>query len=156
MRNFALISLFLAACGGGTPPSTPAPAPTPAPVAAPAPAAPAAPAADAAAAPAEGGEATADAAAASGDPLLADGEKVYKQYCIACHQADGKGMNGTLAADYTSGRLNEKTDEELLTSIREGFTGKIGSMPPWKGVLTDDQMKAALHYVKTTYNPKPQ
>ncbi|RME23866.1 MAG: hypothetical protein D6798_12620 [Deltaproteobacteria bacterium] len=72
---------------------------------------------------------------------------------MACHQKDGKGMNGTLAADFTTGRLNEKSDEELLKSISEGFTGSIGSMPAWKGVLSEDQMKAALAYVKKTYNP---
>lgn len=143
MRKLVALTLFVVACGGGseapapaeptpaTPtamPEAPAPAPTPAPEAAPA-----------------AGDATADAG---------EGEKVYNQYCIACHQADGKGMNGTLAGDFTSGRLAEKTDDELLTSIREGFTGSIGAMPAWKGVLSDDQMKAVLAFVKDKYHPK--
>ena len=137
MRKLIVAALFLAACGGSseTPaPAPAAPAPAPEPAAAPAPA----PTPEAAPTAAAGGE----------------GEAVYKQYCIACHQADGKGMNSTLAGDFTSGRLGEKTDEQLLTSIREGFTGTIGAMPAWKGVLTDDQMKAALEYVKATYHPK--
>lgn len=138
MRKLVLASLFLAACGGAT--ETPAPAPAPAPAPEPAPAAAPAPTPE-----------PAPAAAAGG---AAEGETVYKQYCVACHQADGKGMNGTLAGDFTSGRLGEKTDEQLLTSIREGFTGTIGAMPAWKGVLTDDQMKAVLEYVKATYHPK--
>lgn len=141
MRTIVFATLFLAACGGAS--ETPAPAPTPEPAPAPAPAPEAAPPA------APPADATADAAGGQGE-----GEKVYKQYCVACHQADGKGMNSTLAGDFTSGRLAEKTDEQLLTSIREGFTGTIGAMPAWKGVLTDDQMKAALEYVKATYAPK--
>ena len=143
MRNLLVVTLFLAACGGSSTPTPPADKPE---AGKPADLPPAAPPVPVAAAP----EA---APAVAGDPMV-EGEKVYSQYCIACHQADGKGMNSTLAGDFTSGRLGEKSDEELLTSIREGFTGKIGAMPAWKGVLTDDQMKAVLGYVKEKYHPK--
>lgn len=141
MRKLVALTLFAVACGGGSEAPTktePEPGkPATMPVAeAPTPAAPAEPAA---------GTATDSAG---------EGEKVYNQYCIACHQADGKGMNGTLAGDFTSGRLGEKTDEQLLESVRNGFTGTVGAMPAWKGVLTEEQMKAALDYIKATYHPK--
>ncbi len=147
MSKLIALTLLLVACGGSEAPTT-APAPAPAPAALPETKAPA----PTDAAPA--GDATADAAKADAAGGNSDGEQVYTQYCIACHQADGKGMNGTLAGDFTSGRLADKTDDELLASIRDGYTGKVGAMPAWKGVLTDEQMKAALDYVKTKYHPQ--
>ncbi|MCB9781150.1 MAG: cytochrome c [Alphaproteobacteria bacterium] len=140
MRKIVLLPLFLVACGGAS--ETPAPAP----------AAPAAPAAGGDA-PAEGAAPPPPEAAVDAGPK-SEGEDLYKQYCIACHQADGKGMNGTLAGDFTSGRLGQKSDDELLASIKGGFTGEVGAMPAWDGVLTEDQMKAVLAYVKETYHPK--
>lgn len=137
--RFAPVLFALLACGGEPPPPPPAPAPA---KAAPAPAKPAptpAPAAD---------------AEPAGEPNAADGAKVYGQYCVACHQADGSGMNGMLAANFKEeGRL-DKSDEELLTSIRDGFQGKVGMMPPWKGTLTPQQMVDVLAHVRATYGTK--
>ncbi|MFT4627704.1 MAG: mono/diheme cytochrome c family protein [Myxococcota bacterium] len=137
--RIAAVLFALIACG--TEPAAPTPAPAPA-KAAPAKAKPApAPAPEAAAAPA-------------GEPDAAAGAKVYGQYCVACHQADGSGMNGMLAANFKEeGRL-DKSDEELLTSIRDGFQGKVGMMPPWKGTLTPQQMVDVLAHVRATYGEK--
>jgi len=54
------------------------------------------------------------------------GASVYNQYCVACHQADGTGMKGMLAADFTAPERLSKSDEELLRSIRKGLAGKRG------------------------------
>ena len=50
--------------------------------------------------------------------------------------------------------LPGKTDEALMASIKNGKTGAIGTMPPWGGTLNDEQIKAVLGYVKTTFGPK--
>ena len=90
------------------------------------------------------------AAGAKGDP--AKGKMIVDQVCAACHGADGKGNNG-LGGNYAEVLAGRK-DEDLIASIKNGKTGKIGVMPPWGGTLNDDQIKAVLGYVKEKYGPK--
>jgi len=84
-----------------------------------------------------------------GDPTR--GRVVYENYCTGCHQADGKGMNGMLGADFTDKERMKKTNDELLESIRFGFKGDVGQMPPWEGVLSDKQMKDVLQYIRGAF-----
>lgn len=130
----ALLVFF--ACGGEAPPS-PAPSAPPVAVAAPAPApAPAPP----------------PAAAASGEVDLADGERVYTTFCTSCHQADGTGMNGMLAANFKADKARlAKSDAELLKSIAEGVTGPVGTMPPWGGSTTEAERQNVLAYIRKTF-----
>jgi mono/diheme cytochrome c family protein len=132
------ILLTLGACGGEQPPvasPNPAPAVVDAPPPAPAPTPDAAPAA---------------AAPAAGDAVA--GKKVYDTYCVACHQADGTGMGGMLAANFKTDTARlAKSDAELLVSIREGITGKVGTMPPWGGSLSDQQTANSLAYIRATF-----
>ncbi len=84
-----------------------------------------------------------------GDPIK--GKAVFEQYCQSCHGADGKGNNG-LGANFVEDKSRlAKSNEELLKSIREGKQGKVGTMPAQKGVLTDQQMKDALSYIRKTW-----
>ena len=84
------------------------------------------------------------------------GEVVYKQYCISCHQADGTGMNGTLAANLSGDPTKlAKSDAELAKSINEGVTGDIGVMPPWGAVINDTQVTDVITYLRTTYGKTP-
>ena len=82
------------------------------------------------------------------------GAVVYATYCASCHQADGSGLSGgsRMAAPFVGAesRLGQP-DEVLLGSIRDGKTGTVGAMPPWKGVLSDQQQRDALAYVRATY-----
>lgn len=85
-----------------------------------------------------------------GDPVA--GEAVYKKICTACHQADGSGMNGMLAANFVTDKSRlAKSNEELLASIRNGKTvdGKV--MPPQKGILSEQEMKDALSYIRKKF-----
>ncbi len=101
-------------------------------------------------------EAPAAAVADSGAPGdAAKGEAIYKRVCVACHQADGTGMNGMLAANFKKEpeRL-KKSDAELLKSIAEGKSpagGKGPIMPPQKGVLKPQEMKDALAYIRKAF-----
>jgi mono/diheme cytochrome c family protein len=93
-------------------------------------------------------------------PDPAAGKKVYETYCFACHQLDGRGLaaNGQrIAADYTdpAGPLTQ-SDESLLTAINSGKTGLIGSMPPWRGVLSAQDQRDVLAYLRREFlPPKP-
>ncbi len=85
-----------------------------------------------------------------GDPVA--GAEVYKMICIACHQADGSGMNGMLAANFVTDKARlAKSNEILLNSIRNGIVNGTKIMPPQKDVLTDKQIKDALSYVRKTF-----
>lgn len=133
--------LLLTACSGDPAPALEAapaaPAPAPAPEPAPEPSAPPLTAADIPQGNAEAGK------------------EVYTTNCVACHQADGTGMGGMLAADFTKEKERlAKSDAELLTSIRDGVTSKRGTMPPWGSVLTDQQRADALAYIRASFSPK--
>jgi mono/diheme cytochrome c family protein len=135
MRRFAMLLTLTAACAGDPAPAPAAAPPAPAP--APAPVPPATPA-------------SASSAAAAGDAEA--GKAVYTQYCVPCHQADGSGMNGMLAANFKADKSRlAKSDDELLKSIREGYQGKVGQMPPWGSTLNDQQMRDVLGYVRATF-----
>ncbi|MBM4345827.1 MAG: c-type cytochrome [Deltaproteobacteria bacterium] len=89
-------------------------------------------------------------------PDAGRGATVYATFCLACHQADGRGKNGTLAADFVSdaSRL-AKPDSELLASIANGRQANGLSMPPWKDALTAQQRADALAYIRTQFGRKP-
>ena len=70
-----------------------------------------------------------------------EGEKIYKLYCIVCHGVDGKlALNG--AKDIT---LSEFTLEERIINITEGKN----LMTPFKGILSDEQIRQVAEYTMT-------
>lgn len=84
------------------------------------------------------------------------GAETYKKVCIACHQADGTGMNGMLAANFVkdTARL-QQSDTKLLEIIAEGKTGKTGLvMPPQKGNLSKKEIIDVLTYIRQTFGKK--
>ena len=103
------------------------------------------------------------AAAVQSNPVIAGltkeaqiekGKQVYMGLCVACHQADGKGLPGafpTLAkSDYM---LADR--ERAIRVVLKGLTGPItvngqtinSVMPPQEAVLTDTQIADVLTYV---------
>lgn len=89
-----------------------------------------------------------------GDPEA--GKAVYLRICSACHQPDGSGLNGMLAANFVSDKTRlAKTNEVLLSSIRNGIVADNKIMPPQKDVLSDQEMKDALSYIRKTFGSSP-
>jgi mono/diheme cytochrome c family protein len=85
-----------------------------------------------------------------GDPEA--GKVVYLRICSACHQPDGSGMNGLLAANFVKDKSRlAKTNEQLLKSIREGIVADGKIMPPQKDILSDKEMADALSYIRKTF-----
>jgi mono/diheme cytochrome c family protein len=67
----------------------------------------------------------------NGNQLDADsykGFKLYRNWCARCHGTYGQGMAGPNLAN----SLNQISREEFMTTVAEGKTGSIGSMPAWK------------------------
>jgi mono/diheme cytochrome c family protein len=91
--------------------------------------------------------ATSDARAAV---ELAAGERVYRRYCVTCHQFDGRGQNGKLAADFRGDpKRLEKPDEELRAIIAKGVPGT--AMRAFGGELDDAEIHGVLHYLRTRF-----
>jgi caa(3)-type oxidase subunit IV len=102
------------------------------------------------AAPSPPATAQAPVASAPGDP--ARGQLVYQKICIACHGPDGRGNGGKTAADFVGDRARlAKSDDDLLRVIDGGLTGKIGTMPPWRGVITAQEQRDALAYIRQQF-----
>jgi mono/diheme cytochrome c family protein len=104
------------------------------------------------------GEAAADAKAAaavattSPAELVAAGEKIYRLYCVPCHQPDGRGIPGG-AANFRDDKTRlAKPDAELLKIITDGNEQK--GMPAFGAIATAGQRKAVLAYIRATFGGK--
>jgi disulfide bond formation protein DsbB len=95
---------------------------------------------------------------AAHDPaMLARGDQLYRESCVACHGIDAKGVanlgNQLAGSDYVNG----KSDAELLAMIREGrdlthpenTTGLV--MPPSGGRpdLSDEDLLAIIAFIRS-------
>ncbi len=83
------------------------------------------------------------------------GEAIYKETCIACHGADGKGaFPGVPDFTRADGRL-AKSDAELLRNVSNGIQspGSPMAMPPKGGnlELTDADVKSVIRYLRQQF-----
>ncbi|WP_460838328.1 cytochrome c oxidase subunit II [Noviherbaspirillum agri] len=85
------------------------------------------------------------------DELKQRGEKVYAANCVACHQANGKGVPGAFPALDGSQIVNGPKDANLNIVMN----GK-GGMPPWKGVLSDTEIAAVITFIRNSWSNKAQ
>lgn len=89
----------------------------------------------------------------SGSALVAAGEKVYRLYCVACHQVNGRGMPGGAASFVDDKTRLAKTDEQLLQTIANGV--EVKGMPSFGTSLAIGQRRAVLNYIRATFGDKP-
>lgn len=92
----------------------------------------------------------------NGDP--ARGRAEYMQRCALCHGEKGDGR-GKLAASLnpkpvdfaTPGLLAKRSDWELYLVVRDGgpALGLSPKMLPWGKVMTDQQLRDAVAYVRS-------
>lgn len=75
---------------------------------------------------------------------LAQGQQLYNMHCAACHGPRGEGVNPE-APKFRMGERLEQPDMVLMQSVK---TGKK-TMPPFFGVLQDQQILDILAYVRT-------
>jgi len=91
------------------------------------------------------------AGGASADQSGAD---TFNSTCAGCHGEDGSGSTaiGKASAipDLRSAAVQNQPDAHLADVIANG----TGTMPPFKGSLTDDQIHALVLYVHALANKK--
>lgn len=84
--------------------------------------------------------AVATPAPAAGSTTATSGAQIFRQACLPCHGADGRGGHGGGAP------LNKVTDVALVRrAVREGKN----TMPPFGAALTPEQIEAVSAYVTT-------
>lgn len=88
------------------------------------------------------------------DELKTRGEQVYAANCVACHQANGKGVPSAFAAlDGSPNVLGDKAHQiDILLNGQK--TGKYPTeMPAWKQ-LSDTEIAAVITYTRNSWSNK--
>lgn len=81
-------------------------------------------------------------AAEAANPAM--GRRVYDSNCAACHGADGIAVIPG-APNFRRKERLEKPDVLLLQTIKRGQN----LMPAWQGMITEQDMKDVLAYIRT-------
>lgn len=98
-------------------------------------------------------------AAAADDPnkkweladLIARGEKVFQQNCMACHQANGKGVPGTFPALDGSKVVNGPKAAQIAVELN----GRPGTaMQAFGKQLSDTEIAAVITYTRNSWGNK--
>lgn len=86
------------------------------------------------------------------NPSGTPGQKIYQRNCVGCHGITGKGTGPTFPDFTKKDGVLAKSDNVLLNNVIHG----IGAMPPKGGnsSLSNDDVKAALAYIKSTFGSK--
>ena len=105
-----------------------------------------------------GGRETASDTRALDPEQLATGKAVYDANCAACHGVNGEGqpnwkvpVNGVYPAPPhdSSGHTWHHPDQQLLEIIANGGGMPNSAMPAYADILTGEERRAALEYIKT-------
>ncbi|MGH8528541.1 MAG: cytochrome c oxidase subunit II [Nevskiales bacterium] len=81
--------------------------------------------------------------------LMAEGQKVYAQYCVACHQVNGEG----LPPAFPTLKGGKVTTGPAPEQIRQVLKGK-GAMQPFAGILNDRQIAAVISFERNSWGNK--
>jgi mono/diheme cytochrome c family protein len=106
------------------------------------------------------------------DPeVIAQGGELYRAHCAACHGENLEGQpdwqnrraDGRLPAPPhdASGHSWHHPDEQLFAVTKEGMgpfapPGYESDMPAFKDILTDDEIRAIIAFIKSTWPEEVQ
>jgi mono/diheme cytochrome c family protein len=76
-----------------------------------------------------------------------EGRTVYQNLCVACHQADGRGL-AKVANSLVGSQLTLAAPGIPARILLNGKEGPNGLMPPLGGALTDEQIASVLTYIR--------
>src|SRR6185436_14655549 len=79
------------------------------------------------------------------------GAELYKNICMGCHQDDGRGKDKLGANLVDSAFVNAPDATATIRILVGGKEGPIGLMPPLGPALTDEQIAAALTYIRRAW-----
>jgi mono/diheme cytochrome c family protein/glucose/arabinose dehydrogenase len=81
---------------------------------------------------------------------FAAGEQVYKNLCLACHQADGRGLD-KVGPPLVESALALATAGVPARIVLNGKEGTTGLMPPLGATMSDADVAAVLTYVRRSW-----
>ena len=87
------------------------------------------------------GAATCGNAQAQDAAKISAGEMIYSDYCSTCHGEQLRNTSGGVTFDLR--RLKPEERERFVTSVNNGKN----QMPPWRGVLDDNQIESIWAYI---------
>ena len=76
------------------------------------------------------------------------GRTVYQNLCQACHQPNGRGMEKLAPSLIGSEFALAAVPAIPIRIVLNGKEGSVGLMPPLGGALSDEQIAAALTYIR--------
>lgn len=96
----------------------------------------------------------------AGGGVVVGGEKIYADYCAACHQRDGQGTGGRypplVDTDWVTG-----DKDRLITVILQGLEGRIevkgetyNGVMPQHSFLSDDEVAEVATYIRQNFGNK--
>ncbi len=77
------------------------------------------------------------------------GEALYKAKCQMCHGANGMADSGAGKAMKVKPVTDPEVSKLSATQMEAAVTNGMGKMQPYKGKLTDAQIKDAVTYFRT-------
>jgi len=84
------------------------------------------------------------------DDLIANGEKIYTANCVACHQADGQGVEGSFPAlDGDEEYVLAPMKEQILT-VLNGHPGT--AMAAFRDQLNDTEIASVITYTRNAWS----
>lgn len=98
-------------------------------------------------------------AAADKAALMANGQKVYTEYCKTCHQANGQGLGTVYPPLAKSDYLKNTPMPTIIKEVVNGKSGKLkvngkeynGVMAPLPKKYTDDDIAGVITYVYNSF-----
>ena len=81
------------------------------------------------------------------DPKMDLGLEVYnnKAQCGVCHTLQAARSTGDIGPNFDQ---LKPTTSQIISAVING----IGVMPPWEGILTDEEIEAVAYYVFNSTN----
>lgn len=102
----------------------------------------------------------ADAAPPDGELDLIDAADDYRTYCLACHGADGGGVDDTdplhdhgSGTDLLDAGSRDRSDRDLFGLTSEGVSGT--TMPAYNIALTEEERWALVAYLRSLQQNRP-
>lgn len=97
-----------------------------------------------------------------GGEMIAKGKLVFSTACMACHQATGLGTPGQFPPLAGSEWVQAEGPNRIIRLVLNGIMGPItvsgqsfnGVMPPWKDTLKDEDIAAAITYIRNSWGNK--
>ena len=78
----------------------------------------------------------------------ANGEAIYKNNCMMCHGADGKGFPALKTPDFTNSKWQSSNkDTQIREIVKNGKKGT--AMAAFRDKLNDEEISAVIAYIRS-------